>query len=252
MESGGKNLDIKIAIVDDSKFDIERLAATIRRYFETSSHTVSLFSFSNSEEFLRCYSVAAYNAVFLDIFMDGINGVELGRRLRADDPILAIVFVTGSPDMYSETAPLGMFDYLEKPFMIERVFSLLDRMTAYFPLVREREKKTVVIKIPYSEIQLALSDLICAVANNHITEIYTQSKGMIKSNMKFSDISELLSEDIRFLECNRGIIVNMDHILSMTGNVQLTGGITVPIKIRCRSELLKKYSSYSAHRITDN
>ena len=245
-------MDIKIAIVDDSKFDIDRLAIAIRKFFASSSHTVTLFSFSSSEELLRNYTSGAFNAVFLDIFMDGISGVELGRRLRSDDPILAIVFVTSATDMYSEAAPLGMFDYLAKPFKIERLFALLDRMTAYFPMIRERTERTAVIKIPHSEIQVALSDLICAVANNHVTEVYTQSKGMIESNMKYSDIAALLKTDLRFLECNRGIIVNMDHILSMAGSVELTGGITVPMKIRSRSELLKKYAEYSAHRITDS
>ena len=110
-------MEIKIAVVDDLSADREEMIGQIHEYFSRhDEHHLILHSFSNSEEFLAEEARGTFHAVFLDIFMSGMTGIELGKLLREENPILAIVFVTSSPDMYSAAAPLGMFDYIEKPF----------------------------------------------------------------------------------------------------------------------------------------
>lgn len=245
-------MDIRIAVVDNSEKDRERLTSALReRFSANNSHRLMLYSFGNSEEFMADSACRSFNAVFLDIFMDGMTGIELAERLRADDPILAIVFVTSSPDMYAAAAPLGMFDYLQKPFETDRLDALVGRLLAYLPMVSTRAEQTVSIRVPHREVRLRLSEIICILSNDHVTEIYAENREMIQSNMKFGEIAALLiNSDSRFLECNRGIIVNMDHIISMTDKVNMSNGLTLPIKVRDRARLLAVFSDFSVHRMT--
>ena len=245
-------MDIRIAVIDDDETDREDLTERIQSYFSRiSQHDLAIYSFSSCEEFMAHHIYGSVHAVFLDIFMEGITGLELGKRLRDENPILAIVFVTSSPDLYAEAAPLGMFDYLQKPFDAARLHAMLDRMLAYLPMVNARAEKTVNIKVPHNVIQLRLSDIICALSNNHITEVYAKGHDRIESNMKYSQIAALLKDDDRFLECNRGVIANMEHIVSMTDKVYMSNGLELPIKIRERTQLLGIFSEYSIHRMTE-
>lgn len=249
---GENKMEIRIAVVDDSEADRNRMIAELRRYFYMiSDHQLILYSFRSSEEFISDEAYRSFHAVFLDIFMDGMTGIELGKKLRADNPILAIVFVTSSPDMYASAAPLGMFDYLQKPFEAERLNLLLDRMLAYLPMVSKRNDQIVSIRIPRGKVHISLSDIICVLSNNHTTEVYAANREMIQSNMKYSELAELLKTDTRFLECNRGVTVNMEHIVSMTDKVYVSNGLELPIKVRERAKLLSIFSDFSIHRMTE-
>ena len=245
-------MDIRIAIIDDSETDKDKLIHEIQSYFQLQrNHRLILSSFGSSEAFMADAAYQSFHAVFLDIFMDGMTGIELGKQLRADNPVLAIVFVTSSPDMYAAAAPLGMFDYLQKPFEADRLHAVLDRMIAYLPMVSSRMEQTVSIKIPHGEVQLRLSDIICVLSNNHTTEVYVVNCETIQSNMKYSKIAELLKSDTRFLECNRGVSVNMEYIVSMTDKVYMSNGLELPIKVRERAKLLSVFSNFSIHRMTE-
>lgn len=245
-------MDIRIAVADDAAADRERLIAQIREYFDSSSENrLTLYSFASAEELAASHAVSTFHAVFLDIFMDGMTGVELGQSLRAENPVLAIVFVTSSPDMYADAAPVGMFDYLQKPFESERLHALLDRLTAYLPMVHAREEQTVSIRVPHNEVAVRVSDIICLLSCNHYTEVYVRGEDMFKSLMKYNELAALLKTDSRFLECNRGVLVNMEYITSMTDKVYVSNGLELPIKVRVRSRLLSIFSNYSIHKMTE-
>ena len=57
----------------------------------------------------------------LDVVMPVITGEELARRLRADDPDLKILFLTGHADVLFRARPVLWHDeaFLEKPFTPE-------------------------------------------------------------------------------------------------------------------------------------
>jgi len=70
------------------------------------------------------------DVAFLDISMPGMNGVELGRRLRAEFPNgeLSIVAVTGKSSVLRNEAE-GIFDHrLLKPLTLDQLASFLHRL----------------------------------------------------------------------------------------------------------------------------
>lgn len=67
--------------------------------------------------------------VITDLSMPGMDGLELCARLRALDPELPIILVTGHPDTDSAIASVraGIDDYLSKPLDLEVLFHRIDR-----------------------------------------------------------------------------------------------------------------------------
>ena len=66
--------------------------------------------------------------VFLDIGIKGQNGVECARILTDLNPKVKIIFATAHTEYMSDAFELYAFDYLVKPFSIERVNRTLDRI----------------------------------------------------------------------------------------------------------------------------
>lgn len=70
------------------------------------------------------------DAVFADIQMPGLSGMELGRVLTAFKDPPALVFVTGHSDLALDAYDLGALDYIvkpPKPERVDRVLKLIQR-----------------------------------------------------------------------------------------------------------------------------
>ena len=111
-------MNLLTAIVEDSKPDAERLKQLLKKAFENEN--ISCSCFASGDEFLRAGWREGYQVVFLDICMEGTNGIETAQRLRAADPDLLIVFVTSSPEYVWDAFPVHPFDYLLKPYKEEK------------------------------------------------------------------------------------------------------------------------------------
>jgi DNA-binding LytR/AlgR family response regulator len=70
------------------------------------------------------------DAVFIDINMPGLSGVELARVLAALRPPPALVFVTGIGDEAVTAFDLGAVDYVLKPLKQERLDKAVERVLA--------------------------------------------------------------------------------------------------------------------------
>lgn len=59
--------------------------------------------------FFKEFPGEGYQVVFLDVCMEGTNGIETARQLRDADPELLIVFVTSSPEYVWDAFPVHPF-----------------------------------------------------------------------------------------------------------------------------------------------
>ena len=70
-----------------------------------------------------------FDVALCDVMMPGIDGIEVLRRAKELSPRTAVIMVTGHPTMEAaaEAARLGAFDYISKPYDLDRIFLLLNR-----------------------------------------------------------------------------------------------------------------------------
>ena len=113
--------DQQVFIVDDDEAvrdAMSMLLDTIR---------LSHRCFTGAADFLDFYDGTQRGCLGLDIRMRGMNGVELQQRLKHDNAMLPIIFITGHGDipMAVEAMRQGAVDFMRKPF---REQDLLDRI----------------------------------------------------------------------------------------------------------------------------
>lgn len=72
-----------------------------------------------------------------------VNGVELLRRIRREDPDTAVIVMTGDPaaDVVGECYGLGAFEVLVKPFVIEELLISAERALERRQLSIERRRR---------------------------------------------------------------------------------------------------------------
>ena len=80
-----------------------------------------------------------YGVIVSDIRMPGMDGLTLMRRILGIDPTLPVVLITGHGDvqMAVEAMRAGAYDFIEKPFAANRLFSVVERALEKRRLVLE-------------------------------------------------------------------------------------------------------------------
>ena len=105
-----------MAVVDDEKAIREQICTLI----EEQQPGSRIESYAAGEELLA--SGKRFDIVFLDIQMEGMNGIEVARNLRKQQGDTILIFITGIKDYVFDALDLYAFQYLLKP-LDERKFA---------------------------------------------------------------------------------------------------------------------------------
>jgi two-component system OmpR family response regulator len=112
---------MRILIVDDEIVVAELLAEAVR----SQGHEVTVVN--DAQEGLRLLRQQGADAVFLDVYMPEMSGIEFLRSLRRTEPTLPVILITGQagPDDIEEARRLGIADVVEKPSIIKHLSEAL-------------------------------------------------------------------------------------------------------------------------------
>lgn len=112
-----------VALVDDD--DDFRIALTERLEMEA----FEVLSFKSAEAALKAVGADFPGVVVSDVRMPGMDGRQLLARLQALDDGLPVIMITGHGDIAEavEAMRQGAYDFVAKPFPMERLFDSLKR-----------------------------------------------------------------------------------------------------------------------------
>ena len=169
----------KILVVDDEPDIREIITLCLRR------EMYDVVEAGSAEEALRALD-PAFSLILLDVLMDGMNGFDMARKLRAEGNTIPIIFLTAKDterDML-EGFGAGADDYIRKPFsakeLTARVKSLITRSTRPAapagdilqagPLTLNIASKSVLVdRLPVSLTRTEYDILLLLVKNQGLT-----------------------------------------------------------------------------------
>jgi FixJ family two-component response regulator len=116
----------RISIVDDD----ESMREAIKDLM--GSMGLSVEEFSSAEAFLNSGRSQSFDCLVLDVSMPGLSGLELQRRLAADDCPLPIVFMTAhyGEEVRRKALEAGAVDFLSKPFTEQELLNAIGKSLA--------------------------------------------------------------------------------------------------------------------------
>lgn len=231
---------MQIAVIDDSKVDREVLSKMIQRYFEEKKCVVKIVEFSCGEQFLENQDRKAYDLIFLDIMMNGKNGMELAHELRDCGYQGKLVFTTTSKEYAVEGYQVQAFNYLVKPIHYEQIADTLASCETLFL----QEKDYIEVKEGRLLVKILLKDIQYTDYYNHYIQIHTKHH-VYRTYLSFADFFTLLEPYPQFISCYRNMVVNMDYVETIDQqDFVLKGGCRIPIAKAKRQEARQCYADY--------
>ena len=129
------DLKIRLLVVDDEQ-SIRRLCMTIG-----TSLGFACAEAESAEAAVTRLDAEAPDLVLTDLKLPSQSGVELLRQIKALLPRTEVAIMTGHGSIESavDAMKLGAYDYIEKPFRVEKLRLLLQRMAEKIRLITENE-----------------------------------------------------------------------------------------------------------------
>ena len=126
---------IDLLLVDDEPDFLEPAC----RFFQRQGYRVS--AAANAEQAISVQSSQHFHVAVIDQNMPGMNGLELLKRLHAEDEELRIIMLTGGGSIASavEAMKYGAVDYISKPFGLDDLDTLIRRAARTGKLERENK-----------------------------------------------------------------------------------------------------------------
>ncbi|MBC8535914.1 LytR/AlgR family response regulator transcription factor [Feifania hominis] len=236
---------MNIAIIDDSSADRQLLEDYIRHYCSAHHMQVHCSPYESGEAFLEQFESALFDVIFLDIYMNGVDGIHVAERIREVDESCLIIFVTTSDHHAVRSYRVRAFDYLVKPYDYPCLEETMDLVSA----ATHQKYRYIEVKEGRTQTRILLHDILYVDYYNHYVQIHTRQR-MVRTYMPFSEFAPLLLGEPQFLCCYRNCIVNLDEVALMDEtDFLMTDGIRIPILRRQRAEVRQRYADYTFEKL---
>ncbi len=236
---------LRIAIVDEVEKNREKTRNMVEKCLKNWGIVAKFHLFSSSEELLEHYVPEDYALLLLDFCLDGMSGMELARRLRAQGDKTPLMFVSASSAYAVQSYQVDAENYLLKP---------LDQETVNRAMVHFLEKqgnccKSITVTASREQLTLPHFQIFWIESQQNAVNIHLEQE-TVKVYMTFSKLMEQMGEDDCFLLCCRGCLVNMNHVDDVREDEFLLGnGETVPIRRRGGKQIRQCYIQHLCARM---
>ena len=136
LKRDGKNILIRIAIIDDEPLVLRNLQRKIGKSgYRVETFTDPLKAISRME-------IEPFDVIFTDLRMPKMDGMQVLEKIKENYPKTEVIIITGYASIENavEAVKRGAFYYIEKPFTPEQVMLILNRAVDKVRLVNENKR----------------------------------------------------------------------------------------------------------------
>ena len=222
---------INIAVCDDEKCMAEKIEKMAEDFFRRKNTDISVVEYSSGEELLK--SNERIDILFLDIGMQGMDGIETAGRLRAHGYNGFLIFVTVLKEMVFRSFEVQPFDYLVKPVQEEHFEKTMERLFRSMQDRLSTEKVNLLVQKGYESNIISFQDIVCCEIIDRKVYLYLVSGEVIDYYERIENLEKKL--DGRFFRCHRSYLINLNHLKSYRNNTAyMADGKEIPVS-RLRS-----------------
>lgn len=233
---------LQIAVCEDCTADAELLISHISGSGICNNCEV----FSSGEALLAAFLPGRYDLIFLDIYMGGIQGLDVAANIRAADHAVTLAFTTTSAEHTLASYRLKATGYLEKPVKLEDTREILSlalakrKTAAYITLLMEGENRAIPIE-----------SILFFEQQNHAVMVHTSTAVLRTSQtIKLTHIESLLPKS--FFRCHHSYIVNLRAVREVDRELKvfiMRDGSRIHIRHQTMKKAAQAYESWLFHAV---
>jgi two-component system, LytTR family, response regulator len=237
---------LKVLAVDDERPQLQDLARLLR----SSPVVEAVECASDGHDALVKASAERFDAIFLDVRMPGLDGLELGRVLRRFTSPPQLVFVSAYDNAAVDAFELKALDYLRKPVGRNRLEEALERVVAALadgtapdprPAATESEVVAVANVRTGSTRLIARSSIMYIQSHGDFVRIVVED-GRYLLRTTLTDLQRRW-EQFGFVRVHRQYVANLNRAVELrpqfggTAELAFADGQTIPVARRHVAEL---------------
>ena len=207
---------MKVIIIEDES----GIRLLLRKIIEKKKEFQVVGETDNLTDAVTLFNRTKPDVVFLDIEISGASGIDCAKIIADLNPKTKIIFATAHAEYMSNAFEVYAFDYLVKPFNVERVDRTLQRILDLGgekksePLEKivkyEKGLDRLLVKGRESMSFVDVKDIILVQRENNSTVIYT-AKDSFTTSVSLGEIEEKL-DDEQFMRSHKSYIINVSQI----------------------------------------
>ncbi len=215
--------DIKVLIADDDS----GMRSIMRKMIERVEGFTLMDEADNGTDLIQLFEKHQPHVVFLDVEMPGMTGVECARVIQDMDPRAVIIFATAHDCYMGDAFEVYAFDYLVKPFKVDRVIKTLERARdriakldeTPLPPLNKPEKKAssgrLMLRHREGVTFVNMQDIVLVQREDRATVIYAIGDERYVTGESLGETEARLDADI-FFRCHKSYIINLNQIKDIT------------------------------------
>ncbi len=229
-------MGLNIAICDDEEIIREQIKELTEK--EKSGLCMELYETGDA---LLAFG-KQFDIVFLDIQMEGTDGIETAKRLRQKEEDTILIFITGIREYVFEAFDVAAFHYLLKPIEEEKFREVFRRAGRELEKRKSKRRETVFIKTRNRSFSLEKDSILYIESRGKKVEIHTTGE-TIEAYASMNEMEGQLGGG--FFRCHRGYLVNMAYVAEYdSGSITLNNGEYVYLAKEKYGEFVKAYMRY--------
>ena len=195
---------LRVLAVDDEKPALDELAFLLGR----DARVGEVIRCHNATDALKVIHDGPIDALFVDIAMPGLTGLELAAVLKQFKEPPPIVFVTAHAERAVDAFELNAIDYLLKPIREERLAEALRRITETGPPTTD--DTSIPVELGGITRFVARSDVLYVEAQGDYSRLHTATAAHLV-RIPISTLEERWA-DAGFVRIHRSYLVAMSHV----------------------------------------
>ncbi len=244
-------MSIRIACLEDETPQAEALKENLLSFGDENIIKLRVDLYLSAEQFLfelDGKEQVPYDLLLLDISMGEMDGFSLAEKIREKDKSVRLAFLTSDPSRVFDGYEVGAFRYLLKPVTKEKIAEMM----AAFLVDREEDEAYVLLESGGENVKVLLSAVKYIEADGHYVDVVTDTE-TLRLHRNYRDVlTQFISagrktetesaggadgsgaENIAFVECHRGMSVNISRVDSIgKEELCLDDGTRLPVSRGC-------------------
>lgn len=232
---------MRILICDDDKEALDMLNTHVQEYMRNRFITFTVESTNDPMEILN--GNACFDLAFLDIQMEGVDGITLAKELKQRNGKLALFFVTNY-DVYQDSAmDMQALRFFSKPINVKRLHAGLDKAMEYI----DGAYVDVYLYGENAQIRILVDDIMYLTRENRKVWLYTKNSAYPLKDSFDSWCQKL--PPLFFYQVHKSFYVNLHYVQKYAyTELVLNDGTQIPIAPRRQAEFHRFWFEYLRRR----
>ena len=161
---------IKLAVLDDEKNYLDIVLELLAKYKQEKKLQIETELFLDAKTLLeKIESGEKYDVYLLDIYMQGITGINVATELRGRNVKSPIVFLTSSINHALEAFGVNATHYLVKPYSQEDFFFAIDKAVQN---IESHSNDSIVLKVDNTYRRFTVNEILYSESEDKYQRLY--------------------------------------------------------------------------------